>query len=111
MPAEAAADKYHGVRGDVITGEQAKAPPRPPAYQNVFGETLAKLADSDPRIVAITAAMPSGTGVERFAGRIPTGVSTSASPSNMPVTFAAGARGARTCGRSRRLLDLPPARL
>ena len=49
-PAEAAADKYHGVQKfDVITGEQAKAPPGPPAYQNVFGETLAKLADSDPR--------------------------------------------------------------
>jgi 1-deoxy-D-xylulose-5-phosphate synthase len=67
-PAEAAADKYHGVQKfDVITGTQAKAPPGPPAYQNVFGETLAKLADTDDRIVAITAAMPSGTGVDRFA--------------------------------------------
>src|SRR3546814_5891378 len=49
-PAEAAADKYHGVQKfDVITGEQAKAPPGPPAYQNVFGETLAKLAETDRR--------------------------------------------------------------
>ena len=67
-PAEAAADKYHGVQKfDVITGAQAKAPPGPPAYQNVFGETLAKLAETDPRICAITAAMPSGTGVDKFA--------------------------------------------
>ncbi|HEY0326437.1 MAG TPA: 1-deoxy-D-xylulose-5-phosphate synthase N-terminal domain-containing protein, partial [Allosphingosinicella sp.] len=59
-PAEAAADKYHGVQKfDVITGTQAKAPPGPPADQNVFGETLAKLAETDERIVAITAAMPS----------------------------------------------------
>jgi 1-deoxy-D-xylulose-5-phosphate synthase len=67
-PAEAAADKYHGVQKfDVISGVQAKAEPGPPAYQNVFGETLAKLAESDPRICAITAAMPSGTGIDKFA--------------------------------------------
>src|SRR3546814_7952487 len=47
-PAEAAADKYHGVQKfDVITGEQAKAPPGPPSYQNVFGETLAKLRSEE----------------------------------------------------------------
>src|SRR3546814_15420712 len=69
-PAEAAADKYHGVQKfDVITGEQAKAPPGPPAYQNVFGETLAKLAESDRRIAAITAAMPSGTEIGRASCR------------------------------------------
>src|SRR3546814_13801321 len=67
-PAEAAADKYHGVQKfDVITGEQAKAPPGPPAYQNVFGETLAKLADTDQHIVAITPAMPARS-EERRAG-------------------------------------------
>src|SRR6201991_3566447 len=60
-PAEAAADKYHGVQKfDVITGAQAKAPPGPPAYQNVFADQLIKDAESDPTIVAITAAMPSG---------------------------------------------------
>ena len=67
-PAEAAADKYHGVQKfDVITGTQVKAPAGPPQYQNVFGHTLSKLADSDSRICAITAAMPSGTGLDRFA--------------------------------------------
>ncbi len=67
-PAEAAADKYHGVQKfDVITGTQVKAPAGPPQYQNVFGHTLSKLAETDNRICAITAAMPSGTGLDRFA--------------------------------------------
>lgn len=67
-PAEAAADKYHGVQKfDVITGTQVKAPAGPPQYQNVFGHTLSKLADTDTRLCAITAAMPSGTGLDRFA--------------------------------------------
>ena len=72
-PAENSADKYHGVvKFDVVSGKQDKGPGGgPPAYQNVFGETLAKLADSDPRIVAITAAMPSGTGVDKFAAAHP----------------------------------------
>ena len=71
-PAENSADKYHGVQKfDVITGEQKKSSGGPPAYQNVFGETLAKLAESDPRICAITAAMPSGTGVDKFAAAHP----------------------------------------
>ncbi len=90
-PAEAAADKYHGVQKfDVITGEQAKAPPGPPAYQNVFGETLAKLADSDPRIVAITAAMPSGTGVDKFAQAHPARAFDVGIAEQHAVTFAAG---------------------
>ena len=67
-PAENSADKYHGVpKFDVVTGEKAKSAAGPPAYQNVFGDTLAKLAETDKRICAITAAMPSGTGVDRFA--------------------------------------------
>jgi 1-deoxy-D-xylulose-5-phosphate synthase len=90
-PAEAAADKYHGVQKfDVITGVQAKSPPGPPAYQNVFGETLAKLADSDPRIVAITAAMPSGTGVDKFAAAHPTRSFDVGIAEQHAVTFAAG---------------------
>jgi 1-deoxy-D-xylulose-5-phosphate synthase len=90
-PAEAAADKYHGVQKfDVITGEQAKAPPGPPSYQNVFGETLAKLADSDPRIVAITAAMPSGTGVDKFAKAHPDRSFDVGIAEQHAVTFAAG---------------------
>jgi 1-deoxy-D-xylulose-5-phosphate synthase len=90
-PAEKAADKYHGVQKfDVITGEQAKAPPGPPSYQNVFGETLAKLADGDPRIVAITAAMPSGTGVDKFAKAHPDRSFDVGIAEQHAVTFAAG---------------------
>ncbi|MBA17817.1 MAG: 1-deoxy-D-xylulose-5-phosphate synthase [Sphingomonas sp.] len=90
-PAENAADKYHGVQKfDVITGAQAKAPPGPPSYQNVFGETLAKLAESDDRIVAITAAMPSGTGVDKFAKAHPGRAFDVGIAEQHAVTFAAG---------------------
>lgn len=91
-PAEAAADKYHGVaKFDVITGKQDKGPGGgPPAYQNVFGETLAKLADTDGRIVAITAAMPSGTGVDKFAQAHPTRSFDVGIAEQHAVTFAAG---------------------
>jgi 1-deoxy-D-xylulose-5-phosphate synthase len=89
-PAEAAADKYHGVQKfDVITGEQVKAKPGPPQYQNVFGETLAKLADADDKIVAITAAMPSGTGVDKFAQAHPTRSFDVGIAEQHAVTFAA----------------------
>lgn len=90
-PAEKAADKYHGVQKfDVITGAQAKAPPGPPSYQNVFGETLAKLAETDERICAITAAMPSGTGVDKFAQAHPTRAFDVGIAEQHAVTFAAG---------------------
>ena len=90
-PAEKAADKYHGVQKfDVITGAQAKAPPGPPSYQNVFGETLAKLADTDSRICAITAAMPSGTGVDKFAQAHPDRAFDVGIAEQHAVTFAAG---------------------
>jgi 1-deoxy-D-xylulose-5-phosphate synthase len=90
-PAEASADKYHGVaKFDVITGEQKKGSPGPPAYQNVFGETLADLADKDPRICAITAAMPSGTGVDKFAARHPERAFDVGIAEQHAVTFAAG---------------------
>ncbi|WP_188054471.1 1-deoxy-D-xylulose-5-phosphate synthase [Sphingosinithalassobacter sp. CS137] len=90
-PAENAADKYHGVQKfDVITGAQAKAPPGPPSYQNVFGETLAKLAEKDERICAITAAMPSGTGVDKFAKAHPTRAFDVGIAEQHAVTFAAG---------------------
>ena len=90
-PAEAAADKYHGVQKfNVVTGEQVKAPPGPPSYQNVFGETLAKLAETDERIVAITAAMPSGTGVDKFAHAHPTRSFDVGIAEQHAVTFAAG---------------------
>ena len=90
-PAEAAADKYHGVaKFDVVTGKQDKAAAGPPAYQNVFGETLAKLAETDPRICAITAAMPSGTGVDRFAKAHPNRSFDVGIAEQHAVTFAAG---------------------
>jgi 1-deoxy-D-xylulose-5-phosphate synthase len=90
-PAEAAADKYHGVQKfDVVTGVQVKASPGPPSYQNVFGETLAKIAETDSRIVAITAAMPSGTGVDKFAKAHPTRAFDVGIAEQHAVTFAAG---------------------
>ncbi len=90
-PAEQSADKYHGVQKfDVITGTQAKAPPGPPAYQNVFGDALARAADADPRICAITAAMPSGTGLDRFAAAHPDRFFDVGIAEQHAVTFAAG---------------------
>ncbi|WP_228241874.1 1-deoxy-D-xylulose-5-phosphate synthase [Porphyrobacter sp. GA68] len=90
-PAEASADKYHGVQKfDVITGEQKKSAGGPPAYQNVFGDTLARLAEADDRIVAITAAMPSGTGVDRFAKAHPDRAFDVGIAEQHGVTFAAG---------------------
>ncbi|MGN6818122.1 MAG: 1-deoxy-D-xylulose-5-phosphate synthase [Sphingomonas sp.] len=90
-PAENADDKYHGVQKfDIITGAQAKAPPGPPAYQNVFADQLIKEADADPRIVAITAAMPSGTGIDRFAKAHPDRTFDVGIAEQHAVTFAAG---------------------
>jgi 1-deoxy-D-xylulose-5-phosphate synthase len=90
-PAEASADKYHGVQKfDVITGEQVKSAAGPPAYQNVFGETLARLAEDDPLICAITAAMPSGTGVDKFAKAHPERAFDVGIAEQHAVTFAAG---------------------
>ena len=90
-PAEASADKYHGVQKfDVITGEQVKAAPTAPAYQNVFGETLATLAQTDPLICAITAAMPSGTGIDKFAAAHPERTFDVGIAEQHGVTFAAG---------------------
>jgi 1-deoxy-D-xylulose-5-phosphate synthase len=90
-PAEESADKYHGVaKFNVITGEQAKAPPGPPSYTKVFAEALIDEAERDPAIVAITAAMPSGTGLDRFAKRFPTRCFDVGIAEQHAVTFAAG---------------------
>lgn len=90
-PAENAADKYHGVQKfDVITGAQAKAPPGPPAYQNVFGQQLVDEAAKDDRICAITAAMPSGTGLDKFAQAHPDRFFDVGIAEQHAVTFAAG---------------------
>ncbi len=90
-PAEAAADKYHGVQKfDVISGIQTKAPPGPPQYQNVFGAQLVAEAANDPRICAITAAMPSGTGLDAFAKAYPDRFFDVGIAEQHGVTFAAG---------------------
>ena len=91
-PAEAADDKYHGVvKFDVITGKQEKGPGSgPPSYQNVFGATLAKLAETDPKICAITAAMPGGTGVDKFSAAHPERSFDVGIAEQHAVTFAAG---------------------
>jgi 1-deoxy-D-xylulose-5-phosphate synthase len=90
-PAEAASDKYHGVQKfDVISGEQAKAPAGPPAYQNVFADALINEARTDDRICAITAAMPGGTGIDRFAQAFPDRSFDVGIAEQHAVTFAAG---------------------
>ena len=90
-PAEAAPDKYHGVaKFDVVTGTQAKPKAGPPAYTSVFADALCAAADADPKIVAITAAMPTGTGLDRFARRHPTRSFDVGIAEQHAVTFAAG---------------------
>ena len=90
-PAETAADKYHGVaKFDVVTGKQNKPKPNAPAYQNVFGASLVKEAQTDDRICAITAAMPSGTGVNLFAEAFPERTFDVGIAEQHAVTFAAG---------------------
>ncbi|HET9019491.1 MAG TPA: 1-deoxy-D-xylulose-5-phosphate synthase, partial [Acetobacteraceae bacterium] len=90
-PAEASADKLHAVgRFNVATGEQAKAPPGPPTYTRVFADALTAEAEADPAIVAITAAMPSGTGLDRFARRFPNRCFDVGIAEQHAVTFAAG---------------------
>ena len=90
-PAEAAADKYHGVNTfDVITGAQAKAKPNAPAYTSVFAEALVQEAGFDEKILAITAAMPSGTGLDKFAKAYPARTFDVGIAEQHAVTFAAG---------------------
>jgi len=90
-PAETSADKYHGVsRFDVDTGTQAKSGGGPPSYTGVFGQALADAAARDPAIVAVTAAMPGGTGVSRMAERFPARVFDVGIAEQHGVTFAAG---------------------
>src|SRR6202042_1669034 len=90
-PAESSADKYHGVvQFDVATGTQAKSKPGAPAYTKVFGESLIKEAKKDDKIVAITAAMPSGTGVDLFGRAFPHRPFDVGIAEQHGVTFAAG---------------------
>jgi 1-deoxy-D-xylulose-5-phosphate synthase len=90
-PAEASGCKYHGVATfDVATGAQAKAKANAPAYTAVFGRTLTDLAARDPNIVAVTAAMPGGTGIDIMAQRFPRRVFDVGIAEQHAITFAAG---------------------
>ena len=90
-PAEATADKYHAVvKFDPVTGQQAKAPANAPSYTGVFANALIKEARKDERIVAVTAAMPSGTGLDAFAKEFPARTFDVGIAEQHAVTFAAG---------------------
>ena len=90
-PAEDALDKYHGVsKFNVITGAQAKAPSNAPSYTSVFADSLIAEAKDDDRIVAVTAAMPSGTGLDKFAELFPTRTFDVGIAEQHAVTFSAG---------------------
>ena len=90
-PAENSADKYHGVvKFDVITGAQKKTQSNAPQYTKVFAESLIAEAEADEKIVAITAAMPSGTGLDLFAKRFPNRTFDVGIAEQHAVTFAAG---------------------
>jgi 1-deoxy-D-xylulose-5-phosphate synthase len=90
-PAEESADKYHGVKKfNVITGEQKKDPPGPPTYTNVFAKALITEAEADPAIVAVTAAMSPGTGLDKFEAKFPNRMFDVGIAEQHAVTFAAG---------------------
>jgi 1-deoxy-D-xylulose-5-phosphate synthase len=90
-PAEAAGDKLHATaKFNVVTGEQSKAPPGPPTYTNVFAKALIAEAEANPGIVTVTAAMPGGTGLDKFAKKFPNRVFDVGIAEQHAVTFAAG---------------------
>ena len=90
-PAEAAADKYHGVvKFDMVTGAQVKAKSNAPSYTAVFGQSLIKEAQKDDKVIAITAAMPGGTGVDMFSKVFPERTFDVGIAEQHAVTFAAG---------------------
>ena len=90
-PAEASADKYHGVaKFNVLTGEQNKSTAKAPSYTQVFADALIAEARKDSRIVAVTAAMPAGTGLDHFAREFPSRCFDVGIAEQHAVTFAAG---------------------
>ena len=90
-PAEAAADKYHGVaKFNVVTGEQQKSKPGAPSYTGVFAHQLIKEAQADERVVGVTAAMPGGTGLDKFGQHFPDRMFDVGIAEQHAVTFAAG---------------------
>ena len=90
-PAEESGDKYHGVsKFDILTGEQSKGKSKTPSYTKVFANTLIKHAENDTKIVAITGAMPSGTGLDLFEKKFPERMFDVGIAEQHGVTFAAG---------------------
>jgi 1-deoxy-D-xylulose-5-phosphate synthase len=90
-PAEASADKYHGVtKFDVVSGTQAKSVTKAPSYTGVFAKALMAEAAADKKIIAINAAMPSGTGLDKFAEKFPDRCFDVGIAEQHAVTFAAG---------------------
>ena len=90
-PAEDSKDKYHGVsKFDVVTGEQTKSKTSTPSYTKVFANTLIKHAENDSKIIGITGAMPSGTGLDSFAKKFPDRMFDVGIAEQHAVTFAAG---------------------
>ena len=90
-PAEASADKYHGVtKFDVVSGTQTKVTAKAPSYTGVFAKALIAEAAADPKIIAITAAMPSGTGLDKFGEKFPDRCFDVGIAEQHAVTFAGG---------------------
>ena len=90
-PAESSADKYHGVsKFDVITGAQSKSKANAPSYTGVFADSLIREAEEDDRIVAVNAAMPAGTGLDKFGARFPERTFDVGIAEQHAVTFCAG---------------------
>ena len=90
-PAEDSADKYHGVnKFNVVTGDQVKAKSNAPSYTRVFADSLIEEARRDPKIVAVTAAMPAGTGLDLFEREFPARTFDVGIAEQHAVTFAAG---------------------
>lgn len=91
LPAEKNPGDFHGVGPfDIATGKPLPSPPAPPSYTKVFGDTLIRIADNDPRIAAITAAMPAGTGLTNFSKKFPDRFFDVGIAEQHAVTYAAG---------------------